>query len=61
MNFSNPIILIFVFYTVLKFLLFVFFLDFARLRHIRCAYEYGVPQASGKLFSRDFAYDGHLE
>ena len=29
-----------------------------RLRHIRCAYEYGVPQASGQFYSGDGPYDG---
>ena len=40
----------------LKVFVVCFSLDFARLRHIRCAYEYGVPQASGELYSGDGIY-----
>ena len=39
-------ILSFLFYTVVKFLLFVVSWTLLDQRYIRCAYEYGVPQAS---------------
>ena len=48
----------FLFDTVLTVFVVRFLLDFARLRHIRCAYEYGVPQASGQFYSGDGAYSG---